>query len=42
MKAAFSAGEGPDVLYIDDGLMTALGRTAQLESLDLYMAKAGV
>lgn len=42
MKAAFFAGEGPDVLYIDDGLMTALGRTGLLESLAPYMAKAGV
>ncbi len=30
------------MLYVDDGLMTALGRTGQLLSLDPYMDEAGV
>ncbi len=42
MKAAFAGGEGPDVLYVDDQLMTALGRAGQLLPLDDYMAQAGV
>ena len=42
MKAAFAGGEGPDVIYVDDQLMTALGRTGQLLPLDDYMAQAGV
>lgn len=42
MKAAFAGGEGPDILYVDDQLMTALGRAGQLLALDDYMAQAGV
>ncbi|MGZ8756106.1 MAG: ABC transporter substrate-binding protein, partial [Acidimicrobiia bacterium] len=42
MKAAFAGGEGPDVIYVDDSLMTALGRAGQLLPLDDYMAQAGV
>jgi len=42
MKAAFAGGEGPDVIYVDDQLMTALGRAGQLMPLDDYMAQAGV
>lgn len=42
MKAAFAGGEGPDVIYVDDQLMTALGRTGQLLALDDFMAQAGV
>lgn len=42
MKAAFAGGEGPDVIYVDDQLMTALGRAGQLLALDDHMAQAGV
>ncbi len=42
MKAAFAGGEGPDVLYVDDQLMTALGRTGQFMALDEYMGQAGI
>ncbi|MGH8925678.1 MAG: ABC transporter substrate-binding protein [Acidimicrobiia bacterium] len=42
MKAAFAGGEGPDVIYVDDQLMTALGRAGQLMPLDEHMAQAGV
>ncbi len=42
MKASFAGGEGPDVLYIDDQLMTALGGTGQLLALDPYMEQAEV
>jgi multiple sugar transport system substrate-binding protein len=42
MRAAFAGGEGPDVIYVDDSLMTALGRVGQLMPLDPYMEQAGV
>lgn len=42
VKASFAGGQGPDVIYVDDGLMTALGRTGQLLPLDEYMGQAGV
>ncbi len=42
MKAAFAGGEGPDVIYVDDQLMTSLGLTGQLLPLDDHMAQAGV
>lgn len=42
VKAAMAGGTAPDVLYIDDQLMTAFGPTGQLLPLDDYMAEAGV
>lgn len=41
MKAAMVGGAAPDVLYIDDQLMTAFATTGQLLELDSYMAQAG-
>ena len=42
VTAAFAGGEGPDVIYVDDQLMTSLGRAGQLVPLDDYMEQAGV
>jgi len=42
IKAMAAAGTQPDVFYVDDQLMAALGLTGQLMPLDSYMAKAGV
>jgi multiple sugar transport system substrate-binding protein len=42
VKASMAGGTAPDVLYIDDQLMTAFGPTGQLLPLDDYMAEAGV
>ncbi|MEO8355747.1 MAG: sugar ABC transporter substrate-binding protein, partial [Chloroflexota bacterium] len=42
VKAAMAGGTAPDVLYINDQLMTAFGPTGQLLPLDDYMAEAGV
>jgi multiple sugar transport system substrate-binding protein len=41
-KAAMAGGTAPDVLYIDDQLMTAFAPTGQLLALDEYMDEAGV
>ncbi|MCB0076006.1 MAG: extracellular solute-binding protein [Anaerolineales bacterium] len=42
IKAAFAGGDAPDVIYVDDSLMTALGRTGQLLALDDFMASADI
>lgn len=42
LKAAIAGGTGPDVFYINDGLMTALGGAGQLLPLDDAMAAGGV
>ena len=42
VKAAMAGGTAPDVLYIDDQLMTAFAPTGQLLPLDDFMAEAGV
>ncbi len=42
VKAAMAGGTAPDVLYIDDSLMTAFASNGQLLPLDDYMAEAGV
>lgn len=42
IKAMAAAGTQPDVFYVDDQLMTALGLTGQLLALDPYMQQAGV
>jgi multiple sugar transport system substrate-binding protein len=42
IKAAMAGGVAPDVMYIDDQLMTAFAPTGQLLPLDSYMAEAGV
>jgi multiple sugar transport system substrate-binding protein len=42
LKAAIAGGTGPDVFYINDSLMTALGPTGQLAALDEAMAAGGV
>ncbi|MCA1553042.1 MAG: extracellular solute-binding protein, partial [Chloroflexi bacterium] len=42
MKASMAGGTAPDVMYIDDQLMTAFGRTGQIVPLDSYMSEAGV
>jgi multiple sugar transport system substrate-binding protein len=42
VKASMAGGTAPDVLYIDDQLMTAFAPTGQLLPLDDYMAEAGV
>ncbi|CAG0932615.1 Putative ABC transporter substrate-binding protein YesO [Thermoflexales bacterium] len=42
LKAAMAGGTAPDVLYVDDQLMTAFGPTGQLLALDDYMQEAGV
>jgi multiple sugar transport system substrate-binding protein len=41
IKAAMAGGTAPDVMYIDDQLMTAFAPTGQLLPLDEYMAEAG-
>ena len=41
MKASMAGGTAPDVMYIDDQLMTAFGPTGQLLPLDELMAEAG-
>lgn len=41
MKASMAGGTAPDVMYIDDQLMTAFGPTNQLLALDDLMAEAG-
>jgi multiple sugar transport system substrate-binding protein len=41
VKAAMVSGTAPDVMYIDDQLMTAFGPSGQLLALDEYMAEAG-
>ena len=41
VKAAMVSGTAPDVMYIDDQLMTAFGPSGQLLALDDYMAQAG-
>ena len=42
VKAAMAGGTAPDVMYIDDQLMTAFASTGQIAPLDDYMAEAGV
>ncbi|NLC29015.1 MAG: sugar ABC transporter substrate-binding protein [Chloroflexi bacterium] len=42
MKAQMAGGSAPDLLYIDDQLMTAFAPTEQIMSLDELMAEAGV
>jgi multiple sugar transport system substrate-binding protein len=42
MKAMMAGGTAPDVMYVDDQLMTAFGASGQLLALDDYMAQAGV
>ncbi len=42
IKAMMAGGTAPDVFYVDDQLMTALGRTGQLLPLDSYMKEANV
>jgi multiple sugar transport system substrate-binding protein len=42
VKAAMAGGTAPDVMYIDDQLMTAFATTGQLLPLDDYMAEAEV
>ncbi len=41
VKAMMAGGTAPDVMYIDDQLMTAFGASGQLLALDDYMAQAG-
>ncbi len=41
VKAMMAGGTAPDVMYIDDQLMTAFGASNQLLPLDDYMAQAG-
>ena len=41
MKASMAGGTAPDVMYIDDQLMTAFGPTGQLLPLDDFMAAGG-
>ena len=41
VKALMAGGTAPDVMYIDDQLMTAFGASGQLLALDDYMAQAG-
>lgn len=42
VKAQMAAGTAPDVMYIDDQLMTAFAPNNQLMPLDQYMQEAGV
>ena len=42
VKAMMAGGTAPDVMYIDDQLMTAFATSGQLLPLDDYMAQAGV
>lgn len=42
IKAQMAGGTGPDVLYVDEELMTALAPNNQLLPLDPYMEEAGV
>ena len=42
IKAMMAGGTAPDVMYIDDQLMTAFATSKQLLPLDEYMAQAGV
>ena len=42
MKAQMAAGTAPDVMYIDDQLMTAFASSGQLLDLTPYMQQAGV
>ena len=42
MKAQMAGGTAPDVLYVDDQLMTAFAPSGQLLALDPYMEQAGV
>ncbi len=42
IKAMVAGGTAPDVFYVDDQLMTALGMTGQLLPLDDYMKAANV
>jgi multiple sugar transport system substrate-binding protein len=41
VKAQMAGGTAPDVMYIDNQLITAFGPTNQLLALDDYMAEAG-
>ena len=42
MKAQMAAGTAPDVMYVDDQLMTAFAYSGQLLDLTPYMQEAGV
>ncbi len=42
MKAQMAGGTAPDVMYVDDQLMTAFASTGQLLALDDLMAQGGV
>jgi multiple sugar transport system substrate-binding protein len=42
IKAQMAGGTAPDVMYIDDQLMTAFAPNGQLLALDEYMDEAGV
>jgi multiple sugar transport system substrate-binding protein len=42
MKAQMAGGTAPDVMYVDDQLMTAFAPTGQLLALDDLMAQGGV
>jgi multiple sugar transport system substrate-binding protein len=41
VQAQMAGGEGPDVLYVNDRLMTIFGLTGQLLPLDDYLQQAG-
>jgi multiple sugar transport system substrate-binding protein len=42
IKAMMAGGTAPDVMYVDDQLMTAFAPSGQLLALDEYMNEAGV